>query len=98
MKSEVYSWRVSAQRKADLEAEARSEGASLAELLDGVTAAWLAARRGTRIGEEAEQQRLQALAGESFGAISGGDLHRSARTRETIRQRLQSHHAAHRPR
>jgi len=44
MKTEVYSWRLSATRKADLESEARRVGTSVSELLEQITADWLAQR------------------------------------------------------
>ena len=55
MKTEVYSWRVSAQRKAELESEARRDGMSLAGLLERITTDWLQERRESRNGDEAEQ-------------------------------------------
>jgi hypothetical protein len=59
MKTEVYSWRVSAQRKAELEAEARREGTSLSGLLDRATADWLAERRNGNSDDEAEQAAIR---------------------------------------
>jgi hypothetical protein len=38
MKTEVYSWRFSAHRKAELEEEARREGTSVSALLDRIAA------------------------------------------------------------
>ncbi len=52
MKTEVYSWRVSAARKADLESEARREGTSVAELLEKITSDWLQERRNSRNGRK----------------------------------------------
>ena len=54
MKTEVYSWRVSPQRKAELEGEARREGTSLAKLLDDITANWLEEQRNSRQGDQAD--------------------------------------------
>ena len=60
MKTEVYSWRLSAERKAELEAEARREGTSLSGLLDRVTAGWLAERRNGRSDDEANRLRFES--------------------------------------
>jgi len=62
MKTEVYSWRLSAERKAALEEEARREGTSLSSLLDRVTADWLAERRNGRADDEAEQTAIRKRA------------------------------------
>lgn len=48
MKDQVYSWRISAQKKAELESEARREGTSLARLLEKITAEWLQEQRSSR--------------------------------------------------
>ena len=98
MKTEVYSWRLSPRRKSELEAEARRQGASLAELLEDITRNWLSSRQQARQEEESEQQRLHARAEHTFGAIAGGDLHRSQRARLAIRRRLRQRHGAQRPR
>jgi hypothetical protein len=102
MKTEVYSWRVSAQRKAELESEARREGMSLAGLLDQITADWLEERRNARNGDEAEQAAIRKRMMAAVGSIRGGDPTRSQRAselvREIIRQKhLKEHNASRRP-
>jgi hypothetical protein len=93
MKTEVYSWRVAADRKADLESEARREGTSLAELLDHITADWLEGRRNSRNGEEAEQAAIRKRVMATVGSIRGGDPTRSQRARELVREIIrQKHH------
>ena len=87
-KTEVYSWRVSPAVKAELEHEARREGASLATLLDRIAAEWLEARRRDGRGDTREQARLHATAARLLGTISGGDARRAARARALIRARL----------
>jgi hypothetical protein len=93
MKTEVYSWRISAARKADLESEARREGTSVAELLDRITAEWLQQRRKSRNGEEAEQAALRRRVMATVGTIHGGDPTLASRAREVVRERIARKHA-----
>lgn len=93
MKTEVYSWRVSAQRKAELESEARREGTSLAGLLEQITANWLEERRAGRNGDEAEQAALRKRVMATVGTIRSGDPTLSSRVREVVRTRLLEKHA-----
>jgi hypothetical protein len=88
MKTEVYSWRVSADRKADLESEARREGRSLAELLDRITSDWLEGRRNSRNGEEAEQAAIRKRAASAIGYIASGDPMRSSQTSQRVKEVL----------
>lgn len=92
MKTEVYSWRVSAQKKADLEAEARREDTSLAELLNQITAGWLDERRNSRNGDEAEQAALRRRVMATVGTIRGGDPTRSQRASELVREIIRQKH------
>jgi len=92
MKTEVYSWRVSAARKADLESEARREGTSVAELLEKITSDWLQERRASRNGEEAEQTALRRRVMATVGTIRGGDPTRSQRSRELVREIIRHKH------
>jgi hypothetical protein len=87
-KTEVYSWRINQVRKMALEAEARREGMTLAEVLDRVTEDWLEMRKQQNGDDEAEQARLHAAAAKWIGSISGGDPHRSEKVSETVRKRL----------
>ena len=98
MKTEVYSWRVSARRKSDLEAEAQQNGSSLAELLEEITGEWLEGRRAVRQHEAAEWQRVREAASRSFGAISGGNPERAQDLRRLVRLRLKEKHASRRSR
>ena len=88
MKTAVYSWRVSPERKAALEAEARRHGQSLAELLEKIASEWLESQSNTRADEESEQKRIRAAAVSSIGFLSSGDPHRAKNARELIRQKL----------
>ena len=71
-KTEVYSWRVDPQIKMALEAEARLQGTTLAEVLDRIAKQWLETRKQQNGDDEAEQARLHAAAAKYAGAISGG--------------------------
>jgi hypothetical protein len=92
MKTEVYSWRLSAERKSELEQEARREGTSLSTLLDRVTADWLAERRNGHSGDDAEQAAIRKRALAAIGSIRGGDPTRSARTSELVREIITRKH------
>ena len=92
MKTEVYSWRLSADRKAELEAEARREGTSLSALLDRVTADWLAQRRNGHSDDEAEQAAIRKRVMATVGTIRGNDPTRSARTSELVREIIYKKH------
>lgn len=92
MKTEVYSWRVSAQRKAELESEARREGSSLAALLEQITANWLQERRNSRNGDEAEQAAIRRRVMATVGTIRGGDPTRSQRASELVRESIRQKH------
>jgi hypothetical protein len=89
MKTEVYSWRLSPQRKAELESEARREGTSLAKLLEDITGNWLDKQRSSRNGEEAEQAAIRKRAASAIGSIAGGDPSRSSRASELVRKILE---------
>jgi hypothetical protein len=89
MKTEVYSWRVSPQRKAELESEARREGTSLAELLEEITGNWLEEQRRSRNGDEAEQAAIRKRAAAAIGSITGGDPSRSSQASKLVRKILE---------
>jgi hypothetical protein len=88
MKTDVYSWRVSSQRKAELESEARREGTSLAGLLEQITEDWLQTRRNSRNGDEAEQTEIRRRAAPAIGSVRGADPTRSSRSAELVREIL----------
>src|SRR5689334_5824829 len=93
MKSEVYSWRVSAELKADLEAEARRQNVSLARLLEQVSRDWLDDRRRHPNSDAAEQERLHAAARKAIGTIPSDNPRRSQMVRELVRERLKQKYA-----
>ncbi|HXU45367.1 MAG TPA: hypothetical protein VN783_07570 [Thermoanaerobaculia bacterium] len=90
-KTEVYSWRLSHDLKAELEDAARSDEKSLAELLEQIAQDWLVHSR--RNGTSAEQEeRLRAAASRFVGAIEGKDPRRAETARAGVRARIASRH------
>ncbi len=92
MKTEVYSWRVSPETKADLETEARRQNTSVASLLDQLTRAWLRDRRGSSNADDAEQARLHAAAEKLIGTLAGKNPRRAESVRTLVRGRLAGRH------
>jgi hypothetical protein len=84
MKTEVYSWRLSADRKVELEQEARREGTSVAKILEQITADWLAQRRNGHSNDSAEQAAIRQRAMAAIGSVRGGDPTASQRSRELV--------------
>jgi hypothetical protein len=89
-KSEVYSWRLSPQRKSALEDHARAEGITMAKLLDRIVGGWLEEQRSDD--HEAEQRRMREAAAQAIGKIRGGDPTRAARTSELVSAKLRERH------
>lgn len=92
-KSEVYSWRLDPAIKMALECEARSEGMTLAEMLDRMAKQWLETRKQRNGDDDAEQARLHAAAAKYIGTISGGDPFASEKVREVVRKRIRERNA-----
>jgi hypothetical protein len=92
MKTEVYSWRVSADRKAALEEEARREGTTVSSLLDRVTAEWLAQRRNGHSHDDAEQAALRKRVMKTVGTIRSGDPTLAQRAGELVREIIVREH------
>jgi hypothetical protein len=92
MKTEVYSWRLSAARKADLESEARREGTSVSQLLERITSEWLAQRRNGHANDDAEQAAIRKRAQSAIGSIHGGDPTRAERASELVREIIYRKH------
>jgi hypothetical protein len=85
MKSEVYSWRLSAELKADLQRHAHEEKVSLSELLERISQDWLAKRR---LEDEAEQARIWARVEKVIGKISGNDPYRSENVSKLVEEQI----------
>lgn len=87
MKTTVYSWRLSEERKAALEQLARKQKRSVSELIDQAVVRLLA-QDSDADGEEL-QRKLRQAAGHAIGRIAGGDPNRAADARSRIREKLQ---------
>jgi predicted transcriptional regulator len=85
-KNAVYSWRMEADRKAQLEEVARRRKRPLAELLDEAVAQWL--RRQSP--DDDDEERVRRKAQQCFATISGGDPERASQARERVRDKLRS--------
>lgn len=92
MKTEVYSWRVSADLKTDLEREARRRRISLSAALDLAAQEWLQ-KHDTDQDDTARQQRLQRAAAACFGKFASGNPRRAESARQAVRERLRRKHA-----
>jgi hypothetical protein len=92
-KSDIYSWRLAAARKRELESVARENGLSVAALLDRMTSEWLSARRPGTSDEAVEQERLHHAARNTLGRIAGGEPHRAERARELVKKRIRARRA-----
>jgi hypothetical protein len=88
MKTAVYSWRVSRERKAELEELARKQKRSVAELLDEAVERMLR-EHAQREDEQETQRRLHRAAARAIGRIRGGDPNRAENARMVLHQRLQ---------
>jgi hypothetical protein len=93
MKTEVYSWRLSAELKADLEEQARHESKSLSALLQELASDGLRARRnGHSHDDAAEQAAIRKRAQSAIGACAGGDPTASERSGELVREIIYQKH------
>jgi hypothetical protein len=88
MKTEVYSWRLSAHKKAALETEARRRRTSVAGLLDEITSKWFADRRNGKSDETAERKALLKRVMATVGTIRSGDPRLASKVSETVRARI----------
>ena len=87
MKTEVYSWRLSGELKADLEREARFRRVPVSAVLESAARDWLKNSESTEPEDEAQRKLLAAAEG-CFGVLSGGDPRRAETARDTLRKRL----------
>jgi hypothetical protein len=92
MKTEVYSWRVSAEKKLALESEAVREGKSVAQVLDDISSEWLEQRRRTLGEDELEQKKLRDRVLKLAGSLSGGDPHRASDASRRVKEILAKHY------
>jgi hypothetical protein len=92
MKTEVYSWRLSAELKGSLEEQARSERKSLSALLEEFAFDGLRARRNGQSNDEAEQAVIRKRVMATVGTIHGNDPHRAERAGELVREIIYTKH------
>jgi predicted DNA-binding protein len=92
MKTTVYSWRLSVELKTHLEEQARTEGKSVAALLEEFASHGLNGRRNGQFDDEAEQAAIRKRAAAAIGSISGGDPTRSSRASELVREIITRKH------
>jgi hypothetical protein len=92
MKTEVYSWRLSTHKKAELEGEARRKGTSLSALLDDITDEWLDGHRNGNLDDDAEQAALRKRVMATVGTIHSGDPMLASKAREVVRARILRKH------
>lgn len=92
MKTEVYTWRLSAETKAALEMAARREKSTVSALLDRLTGQWIEQRRSGSATDDAEQARLHKEAMKAIGTIAGKNPERAETVRLLVRQRLARKH------
>ena len=90
MKTDVYSWRMTAAKKIALENRARQDGTSLAQLLDRITQEWMEARNNES--DPAEQIRLHAAVRKTLGMVSGKNPKRAEQAKSEISKRLAKLH------
>jgi hypothetical protein len=87
-KSEVYSWRLAPDLKAQLEQRAREQGIGLAALLERISRDWLRAMAAASGEDEREQARIKAAAMQAIGSLRSGDPELAERARERLQERL----------
>lgn len=92
-KTEVYSWRVEAHLKADLEAAAREAHCSLGSLLGRIAQDWLHGGHRLSRDEDAAQNRIREEAGKYLGSVCGGDPLRAEQASARVKQILKEKHA-----
>jgi hypothetical protein len=91
-KSEVYSWRLTPELKAELEAAARAEKTSVSQIIEGVVRDWLATRE--RHYDKDEQARIDRKLEACFGVFEGdGTSATNERIREIVGERIRAKHA-----
>ncbi|HEV3307212.1 MAG TPA: hypothetical protein VGZ91_12305 [Candidatus Sulfotelmatobacter sp.] len=92
MKTDVYSWRISADTKFRLEGEARRRGTSVANVLEDITAKWFADNRNGDANDDAEQTAIRKRAMAAIGSVAGGDPTASIRARELVGDAIYQKH------
>ncbi|MGH7813096.1 MAG: hypothetical protein ACREQI_03735 [Candidatus Binataceae bacterium] len=96
-KTAVYSWRVSARTKEELENAARRTSRSVASLLESIVDEWIKAEKIANGDDELAQRQLHAAAAMAIGTLNGRNPLRAEQARRTIRKRLTRRYASQRP-
>ena len=94
-KTQVYSWRMAAETKAELQRAAKRTNQSVGGLPERIVGERLDALRSNG-GDLAEQQRLHAAAAKCM-VLRGGNPHRAEEATRAIRAGLAASHARQRP-
>jgi hypothetical protein len=94
-KTEVYSWRLDAETKAELQRVAKRCNQSLGGLLDRIVREWLNAHPNSADAEE--QKRLHQAASKCIGVLHRGTPYSAEETRRVIRERLARKYGRSRP-
>jgi hypothetical protein len=92
MKTEVYSWRLSAVLKSDLERAARSRKVRVSAILDKAVREWLA-KNAVDIADDEEQKRLHAAVAPFLGVLRGRNPRRSETVSQEVKKILRRRHA-----
>jgi hypothetical protein len=92
MKTEVYSWRLPNELKAELERKARSRKVPVSSILVMAVRDWLKQNDNDAEGDEAQRQ-LHNSATSHFGVLSGRNPRRAENVRATLRERLRESRA-----
>jgi hypothetical protein len=87
MKTEVYSWRLSADLKSELEQVARMRKVPVSSILESAVRDLLRQNPGCQ-SEEETQFRLQQSASACLGVLASGKRRRAETARSTLRQKL----------
>lgn len=88
MKTEVYSWRLSAEKKLALESEAIREGKSVSQILDDISSQWLEEKQLSKSEDAAEQEKLRKRVLALAGSLAGGDAQRSSNASMRVKEIL----------
>lgn len=94
MKTEVYSWRVSAELKSGLKEAARAKKLSMSEALEVAATEWI--DRQKEPDDDAEQARLRAVLAQCIGVSASGRRNRSTQVSQDMKEKLSKKYATRR--
>ncbi len=95
-KTEVYSWRVAPETKAELQRAARRKNQSVSQLLDQIVREWLD-KQNSKDPDAAEQKRLHDAVSKCIGVLRRGGPYCAEEARRVIRERLARKYGRSRP-